>query len=159
MVKILKKFGYNIGDETGRNNFKVNILDIILVTTYFVVSLINSLNINPSAFVIILNMISMGRIIIKNYLEQYRIVSKSTEDERYLSANITKVHFLKISFEVSSLIFLMFFIFWNFYYDNVYSTVVFLIIVVLVFTWLENILATIEWLYDAKPIALLINKE
>ena len=159
MVKILRKFGYYIGDENGRNNFKANILDTILFTTYFIISLINSLKVNPSVFVIILNIISMRRIIIKNHLEQYRIVSKSIEDERYLSANITKVHFLKISFEVSSLIFLIFFIFWNLYYDNVYSMVVFLMIVVLVFTWLENILSTIEWLYDAKPIALLLNKE
>lgn len=93
MVKILRKLGYYIGDENGQNNFKANILDTILFTTYFIISLINSLKVNPSVFVIILNIISMGRIIIKNYLEQYRIVSKSIEDERYLSANITKVHF------------------------------------------------------------------
>lgn len=158
MVKILKRCGYYVGDIKGKINWKTNVLDCILFTVYFVLSLVNSLSSNPSNLVFILNTISISRLILKNYIEQCKIISKFPVDEGYISANITKVHFLKIMFEASALILLLIFVCWNKYSGNASSAVILMVIIVLGVTWIENMLCMFERLYDAQPIPLIMHQ-
>lgn len=158
MVKILKKCGYYVGNEKGKINWKSNALDCGLFTVYFALSLINSFSSNPSNLVFILNTISISRLILKNYIEQCKIVSKFPVDEGYVPANITKVHFLKITFETSALILLLLFVCWNKCSGSASSAVILMVVIVLVVTWIENILCMFERLYDAQPIPLVIQQ-
>lgn len=158
MVKILKKWGYYIGDEKGRINWKSNILDCILFTVYFVISLVNSLSSSPSNVVFILNTISISRLILKNYIEQCKIISKFPTEGGYVSANITKVHYLKIVFEVASLVFLLLFVFVNKLSDGMSNAITLMVVIVLILTWIENMWSMFERLYDARPLPLVIQQ-
>lgn len=159
MVKILKRCGYYVGDVNGKINWKSNFLDCALFTVYFILSLINSLSSNPSNLVFILNTISISRLILKNYIEQCKVVSKFPVDEGYMSANITKVHFLKILCEASALILLLIFVCWNKFSGSASNAVILMVVIVLSVTWVENILCMIERLYDAQPIPLVMYQE
>lgn len=156
MVKILKRCGYYVGNIKGKINWKSNVLDCVLFTVYFILSLFNSISSNPSSLVFILNTISISRLIIKNYIEQCRIVSKFPVDEGYVSANITKVHFLKIMCEASALILLLIFVCWNKFSGNASNAVVLMVVIVLGITWIENMLCMFERLYDAQPMPLVM---
>lgn len=168
MVKILKKWGYYIGNEEGIINRKSNIMDFVLFTAYFLISLYNSLSSNPSKWVFGLNTISIGRLILKNYMEQCKIISEFPKKEGYVSANMTKVHVIKIVGEVAALVLLISAVGWNKLNDKfnnnmsssitlsggVSSAITFMVIVVLIVTWVENTLCMFERLYDAKPMPL-----
>lgn len=158
MVKILKKWGYYIGDEKGRINWKSNILDCILFTVYFVLSLINSLSSNPSNVVFVLNTISISRLILKNYIEQCKIISKFPKKGGYVSANITMVHFLRIVFEIASLFFLLVFVLWNKLSNNMSDAITLMVVIVLILTWIENMWSMFERLYDARPLPLVMQQ-
>lgn len=158
MVKLLKKCGYYIGNENGKINWKSNILDCVLFTVYFVISLVNSLSLNPSNSIFVLNTISISRLILKNYIEQCKIVTKFPQKEGYVPTNITMVHFLKIVSETSSLILLLMFVVWNKFSSSMSNGVVLMVIIVLVETWIENVLCMFERLYDAQPIPLVMNQ-
>ena len=159
MVKILKKWGYYIGDEKGRINWKSNILDCILFTVYFVISLVNSLSSSPSNVVFVLNTISISRLILKNYIEQCKIISNFPKEGGYVSANITKVHYLKIVFEIASLFFLLLFVLVNKLSDDGMSNAITLmVVIVLILTWIENMWSMFERLYDARPLPLVIQQ-
>lgn len=158
MVKILQRCGYYVGDVKGKINWKSNLLDCVLFTVYFILSLANSISSNPSNLVFILNTISISRMIVKNYIDQCKIVSKFPVDNGYVSANITIVHFSKIVCETSALILLLVFVCWNKFSGNASSAVVLMIIIVLGITWIENILCMFERLYDAQPLPLAIRQ-
>lgn len=159
MVKILKKCGYYVENENGRGNLKANVLDCVLFTVYFILSLINSLSSDPSNLVFILNTISISRLILKNYIEQCKIVSKFPVTEEYVPANITIVHVLKIAIESTALLLLLIFVCYNAYTGNASSGVILMVVIVLIVTWIENILCIFERLYDAHPIPLVIHQE
>ena len=158
MVKILNRCGYYVGDIKGKINWKSNLIDFILFTVYFILSLINSLSSNPSNLVFVLNTISISRLILKNYIEQCKILSKFPVDEGYVSANITKVHFLKILCETSTLLLLLIFVCWDKFSGNASSAVVLMVVIVLGVTWIENICCMFERLYDAQPMPLVIHQ-
>ena len=75
-----------------------------------------------------------------------------------MPANITMVHFLKIVSETSSLILLLMFVVWNKFSGSMSNGVVLMVIIVLVETWIENVLCMFERLYDAQPIPLVMNQ-
>lgn len=156
MVKILKRCGYYVGDTKGKMNKKSNILDCALFTAYFILSLVNSFSTNPSNLVFALNTISISRLILKNYIEQCKIVSKFPVDEGYVSANITKVHFLKIMCEASALLSFLAAVCWNKFSGNASSAVILVVVFMLSVTWIENLLCMFERLYDAQPMPLVM---
>ena len=156
MVKILKNCGYYVGDENGKVNIKTNILDFVLFTVYFIISLANSISSAPSYTIFMLNIISISRLILKNYFEQCKIIKKMPNNEGYVPANITQVHFFKIVVETVALILLFIFIIWNAVSNNNISAIKLMVIIVLIVTWAENILCVIERLYDAQPMPLII---
>lgn len=156
MIKILKKWGYSIGNEKGCTNIKSNIADIALALLYLFLSVKNVRSKTPSELVFYINMITLGRLIIKNYLEQSKLVRKMSPGDGYTPMGITAVHFVKILLGGATLFFLFLFFFLNKHLSlAVEGVVVVGVCCVLVMTFLENILSAIERMYEAQPIPLL----
>lgn len=152
MVDLLKKWGYYIGDENGKKNWKTNALDCVLFTVYFILSMWNSMSVNPSKTVFILNTISIGRLILKNYIEQCKIVSETSEENQEDGPlKITAIHLLKIMVEITSLVLLLGSALWNSWSGTMENAITYTMMVVLIITWFENLLCMIERLYDAHP--------
>ncbi len=152
MVDILKKWGYSVGDVTGRQNFEANMADMVLFSLYFLFSTINLIGSSPSVIVIFLNIVSIVRMVIKNYIEQSKIVAQSQTEKNYISEKITLVHFTKIIVEM--LILLITLICWLL--SNGMGTIaLFFVFLNILLTEIENLLSMIERLYDAKPLPLM----
>lgn len=157
MIKILNNWGYYIGDREGKTNRKANIVDFFLFTIYFVLSLVNSFSANSSNVIFVLNTISIGRFVLKNYMEQCKIVSTFPVSEGFIPANITKVHIVRIVSEATALILVLVFVFWDRLSHDMSDAVALMVVIVIFMTWIENAWCMVERLYDAKPLPLIMN--
>jgi hypothetical protein len=156
MVKIFRICGYTIGNERGRKNVKSNLADAGLSFTYLCLSLMNSLGSNPSDVVFFINAITLGRLVIKNFIEQSQVASKAKEDSSDLEVSgFTTIHLIKIVIEVTAIMFLVIFYCWNKVNQVNMSYVLLTVVLVLVMTFLENVMCVLERLYDAHPRALM----
>lgn len=151
MGKILIKCGYYVGNESGKQNFKINIADFFMFTVYFILSFINLFSSKPSIMMFALNVISIIRLIFKNYIEQSKIVEKYPVNNEYSPIRITLIHMLKIVVETISLVLLIIFICWSRAMGEAYAAVKLMALMVLIVNWLENLIGMIERLYDAQP--------
>lgn len=154
MVKILKRCGYYVANESGKQNFKINIADLVMFSIYFVLSIVNLFSSNPSILMFALNAISIIRLIFKNYMEQSKMVEKYSANDGYNPMKITMVHMIKIAGEVSSFVLLLIFICWSKINGGSYDAVKLMAFIVLVVNWIENLIGMFERLYDARPIPL-----
>lgn len=152
---IMDKCGYVIKDKTGKNNFKANMVDFVLFSCYFIVSMINVFRSSPSIFAFTLNIILLWRLCLKNYFEQKKLCEEddSLEEEKVFK-EISKVHYRKIclfgcSSVFSFVILVMVLLGWAkvIVLSFFSGCVVFL-------TFVENIFEMAERLYAAQPKVL-----
>ena len=108
VIKWFRKYGYKIGDVTGKTNWAINTFDFALATAYYGFSRYNIIGATPSVIVFFINIINLVRLIVKNLIEQKKI-TKDVEvtDNNYQSTNITTIHHTKICMEAMSLVILI----------------------------------------------------
>lgn len=160
MIKLLRKCGYSIGCEKGNINIKTNICDCILFTTYGIISFCNLLKSSPSNIIFFLNIISIGRLIIKNYISQCRIIAQYSHKSEYegFSIELTKLYYGKTIGELVATVFFCITLICNIV-DGTYKLIMSVIIsIIILVTWTENFLNVLEILYDAKQVPMLRKK-
>lgn len=161
---IMDRLGYEIKDETGKNNFKVNMVDFVLFISYFCLSMWNVIaawmNGTYSVSTYILNIIFIWRLCVKNYIEEkvlcQKVVGKEVEKKICMSEVLTKVHKVKIViYAVVGTFALLVLI--GLWFDIVkIGFLAGLSGVAILCTLVENLLEMAERLFDAQPkIAIL----
>ncbi len=157
MLKVFYFLGYQVKDETGKTNRIMRIFDGLLFTAYMYISFKNLLGSVPSLSMIILNTITMGRLLLKNHFEQSAILRECRKVNKGSDyTEFTLMHLLKMIIEALFLILALIFIGANYFSGEEISVLVKVFAgIVLVLTWIDNMLTTFERVYDASPRPLL----
>lgn len=148
MVRFFEKCGYYVNSPNKKQNPVVNAIDGLLALLYIIFSFINSRGSTPSELVFYLNAIALGRLMIKNIIEQSKI-TKARNGIDILG--ITLVHVVKITLEGTALLMLTVFYLWGRLKTGSLEIVSVVVWIVLIVTLFENIWAVFERLYDAVP--------
>lgn len=148
MVRFFEKCGYYVNSPNKKQNPVVNTIDGFLALLYIVFSFINSWGSTPSELVFYINAIALGRLILKNIIEQSKI-TKARNGIDILG--ITLVHVVKIAVEGTVLLMLAIFYLWGRLKTGSLEVVSIVVWFVLIVTLFENICAVFERLYDAIP--------
>lgn len=149
-VDLLTRFNYEIRNPKGNENLASNIWDAIFFITYFCLSVINLKNSTPTSYVFFLNVITLLRLIIKNFIDQKTIAKKE-------SAKMTLIHVIKIVGEFGLLFTSMLVYEYNIIIANInksdvdYGLIKIFIILILAASLFENTLVYLERTYDAVP--------
>lgn len=157
MSKILKKCGYYVGDEHGKSNYLLNVVDANLSIAYVVLAFINSRGSAPSILLFCINIILFGRLVIQNLIEQKRVTEniKNTED-KYVATGVTLIHLIKIIIEIVVPIFVIALSIYLKVKDDGFNYVVLINSCVLFFTLMENLLCVTERLHKAEVLPLVL---
>ena len=148
MIKIFEKCGYLVNSPNKKQNLVVNVLDGLLVLGYVILSFINLSGATPSELVFFLNIIALGRLILKNIIEQSKIAKTCCGTD---TKGITLVHVVKIIAESVVMIMVIAFYLWGKFVANSLEVVKFIVGIVLLITLVENLWSVFERVYDATP--------
>lgn len=148
MVSFFEKCGYHVNSPNKKQNPIINMMDGGLILVYIILSFINLCGSTPSELVFFLNVITLGRIIIKNLIEQSKIAKVQSGID---TSGITLVHVVKIAIEGTLLILLTIFYIWARIKMGSLEVVSFIVGAVLLVTLFENLWSVCERLYDATP--------
>lgn len=153
MADFLALCGYEVKSVHKLQNLTMNIIDVFLIAGYFILSIMNVLQSTPSNLLIFINAIMLARFIVKNIIEQSRIVNSASGVNK---KGITLVHWTKIIIESFCMIFLVICL------AEIEVKAIgladggqIIAVAVLVVTLLENGWTILERLYDAVPKPLL----
>lgn len=148
MVSFFKKCGYHVNSPNKKQNFVINILDGLLILIYVVLSFINLYGSTPSELVFFLNVITLGRVLLKNLIEQSKVVKVQSGTD---TMAITLIHVIKITVEGTLLVSIMAIHIWEVLKSGTSNAISWVVGVVLFVTLLENLWSMCERLYDATP--------
>lgn len=148
MVSFFEKCGYYVNSPNKKQNPVINIMDGGLVIAYITLSFINLSGSTPSELVFFLNVIALGRIILKNVIEQNKVAKVQSGTDTF---GITLVHVIKIAVEGTLLFLLAIFYIWARIKMNSLDVVRLIVGAVLIVTLFENLWSVCERLYDATP--------
>jgi len=154
VIKLLEWLHYDVKDKNGQTNKKLNLFDLLLILIYVVISTYNIIISNPGILMIIVNTVSLFRLIIKTYLEQMTLY-------KFTEGGFMLLHTIKIVVFCVPIILLVissFFLIVSGERSIGVSTryIVFLIIL---FESLIDTLTVIEKLYDAEQNVYNKNKK
>jgi len=148
MVIFFEKCGYHVNSPGKKQNLIINMIDGGLIIIYSILSFINLSGSTPSELVFFLNVITLGRIIVKNLIEQSKIAKVQSGTDIF---GITLVHVIKIVIELTLLITITVLYIWGKIKMGSLEVVSLVVGFVLLVTLFENLWSICERLYDATP--------
>lgn len=162
IVLFLEKFGYTVGDTSGRTNYLFNILEFVILTIYLILSLYNAVSsLIPAATVSLLvwmiNILAMAKTCIKNIKNACMPGSNYTDTENPEFCGIlktrTKVYQIKMIFTnvitmIAGLLILYSLLFG---YTSTYDPKAGVGILVVIATFIDGTLSVLENMYQAVP--------
>lgn len=148
MVRFFEWCGYNVSSPDKWRNPILNCIDISLVIFYTVLSGMNLKAATPSLLLLLINAVTLSRFILKNLIEQFKVVGSGDDKNK---GRITIVHIVKICAGFITMLILAIFLTWSICTTGDLAIIKPIVAIVLGLTFVENIWVIMEQLYGAVP--------